>query len=75
MLIDQTDQFALHLADQDHPHDIHGFGRRHPESALELRLDPEPIKHLGNLRSAAVHYDRAEASHPQEDDVFSKLLL
>ena len=72
MLVDQPDQLALHLADQHHADDVHRLGRGHPQAALELGLDAEPVEHRGDLRAAAVHDDRAEPGEPQEHDVLGE---
>ncbi len=72
VLVDQPDQLALDLADEHHPDDVHRLGGGDPQPAAELRLDAEPVEHLGDLRAAAVHDDRLEAGEPQERDVLGE---
>ncbi len=59
MLVDQADELATDLPDQHHPDDVHRLRRGDPQAAAELRLDAEPLEHRGDLRTAAVHDDRA----------------
>lgn len=40
--VDQTDQVALHLADQHHTHHLDGFGGGDAKPAAELRFNAEP---------------------------------
>ena len=75
VLVDQADQLALDLADEDHPDDVHRLGRGDPQAAAELRLDAEPVEHRGDLRAAAVHDDRLEAGEAQERDVLGERAL
>ena len=50
VLVDQADELALDLADEDHPDDVHRLGRGDPEAAAELGLDAEPVEHRRDLR-------------------------
>ena len=43
--VDETDQFASHLAGEHHPDHLHGFGGGDPQSALEFGLDAKPLQH------------------------------
>ena len=67
--VDQTDEFAAHLPEQHHPHDVHHLGRRHPEPALEFTDEPESVQHGADLRPATVHHHRVHADRAQERHV------
>jgi hypothetical protein len=72
VLVDQSDQLALDLADQHHPDDVHRRWSRHPEPTAELRLDAEPVEHGRDLRTTPVHDDRPEPGEPQERHVLGE---
>ena len=75
VLVDEAHELALDLADEDHPHDVHDLRRRHPQAALELRVDPEAREHRADLRAAAVHDHRPQSREPQEHDVLGEARL
>src|SRR5690606_24710498 len=54
LLVEEGDEVALHLAGEDHPHDLHRLGGGDAQPAAELRHDAEPVEHGGDLRAAAV---------------------
>ena len=72
VLVDQPDQLALDLTDEHHPDHVHRLGRRDPQPAAELRLDPEPVEHARDLRTAPVHHDGLEAGEAEEGDVLGE---
>ena len=72
VLVEQVDQFALHLAGQHHPHDVHRLRCGDPQPALELGLQAQPRQLGADLRPAAVHDDGTEPGVPQEDDVLGE---
>lgn len=67
--VDQSDQLATDLPEQDHAHDVHHFGRRHAEAAAELPHQSESSEHGGDLRTAAVHDHRVDTDGAQERHV------
>lgn len=72
VLVEQSDEFALHLAREDHPYDVHRLGRRHPQPGLELADQTVPVELCADLRAAAVDDDRLESCVPQEDHVLGE---
>ncbi|MPN37413.1 hypothetical protein SDC9_184930 [bioreactor metagenome] len=70
--VQQADQFAVDLAHQHHPDDVHRLGGGDPQTAAELAFDPEPVQHRGDLRPTAVDHHRIHADRAQEDDVGGK---
>ena len=50
---------GVELAGQDHRGDVERLGVGDADPVDERRLDAEPLGHLGHLRAAAVHDDRA----------------
>ena len=75
VLVDETDDVAVDLADQHHPHDLHGLRGGDPVAAAELALDAELVEVGGDLRTSAVdHYD-LDAAVAEEDDVLGEGLL
>jgi hypothetical protein len=60
VLVDQPDQLATDLTHQDHPDHVDRLRRGHAQAAAELRGQPQPVQHRGDLRAAAVHDDRED---------------
>ena len=52
--IDEPDKFALHLADEHHADNVHGFRARDAEPTRERRRDVEALEHGTDLRTAAM---------------------
>lgn len=63
---------APDLTGEHHPDDVHDLGRRDSQAALELALEPDPLEHGLDLRTAAVHDDGAQAGIPEEGDVLGE---
>ena len=72
MRIDERDNLPLHLAREDHPDDIHGLRRGHAQATTEFTGDADAIEHRGDLRSAPMDDDGAQARETQEDDVLGE---
>ena len=75
VLVEQADQLAADLAGQDHPDDLHHLGRGDAQAVPELAGQPEPVEHLRDLRTAAVHDDRTQTGIPEERDVLRERAL
>ncbi len=69
VLVEQPDEFALHLAGEDHPYDVHRVLGGDAEARLELADDAVPVEGGADLRAAAVDHDGPQAGVPQEHDV------
>ena len=72
VVVEETDELAAHLSDEDHPDDVHGLRRRHAQAAAELALDAEAPEHGPDLRAAAVDDDRPQPGVPEEGDVLGE---
>lgn len=72
VLVEQPDQFALHLPGQHHPYDVHGVLGGDAQPGLELADDAVLVERGADLRAAAVHDHGLEAGVPQEDDVLGE---
>jgi hypothetical protein len=70
--IDQSHQFASHLAGEDHPDHVHGFRGGHAEAALEFGFNAEPAEHRVDLRASAVDHHRVDAYVVEEHDVLGE---
>jgi len=65
----EVHELASDLADEHHPYDVEGFGRRDTQPAAELRSDAETVQHLRYLRAAAVDDDDVDARSAELGDV------
>ncbi len=72
VLVEQSDQLALHLPGQHHPYDVHGVLGGDPQAGLELADDAGLVQGGADLRAAAVHDDGLEAGVAQEDHVLGE---
>lgn len=72
VLVEQPDQFALHLPGQHHPYDVHGVLGGDAQSGLELADDAVLVERGADLRAAAVHDDGLEAGVAEEHDVLGE---
>ena len=68
----RLDQFPLHLADQDHAHDVHDLRGGDPATVHELGGHVQPAEHVGDLRTATVHDDGLDAGELQEHDILGE---
>ena len=75
MVVNQTDQFALHLTYEHHRDYIHDLPGGDPISATELGLNSEPCEHGVDLRAATVNDHGAKPCQPKEDDVLREARL
>jgi hypothetical protein len=69
VLVDQADEFASDLAEEDHADILHGLRGGVAQSADELSLEADLVEHLGDLRAAAVDHDGVGADGAQEGHV------
>ena len=73
VLVEQSDQLALHLSGQHHAYDVHGvLGVVTRRPGLELADEAVPVERGADLRAAAVHDDGLEPGVAQEDDVLGE---
>ena len=70
--VDEPDELAADLADEHHPHHVHGLGRGDAQAAAELALHAEPAEHARDLGPAAVDDHGADAGEAQEDHVLGE---
>ena len=70
--VQQPDQFAAHLAHQDHSDDVHRLGGGDAESAAELTVDVQAVQHGRNLWATTMDHDWQHTAAAQEDDVLGE---
>ena len=72
MRVDQADEFAVDLAEQNHAHDFHHLWGGYPETSEELALETHAFKHAGNLRPSPMHYHGLCPNGAQKNHVCSE---
>jgi hypothetical protein len=75
VLIHQRDDLLVDAADEDHLGDAHRLFVGDAHAADEPRADAEPVEHLVDLRTAAVHDHRVHADELEQHDVLRERLL
>ncbi len=71
---DPADDLLVDGAGQHHLDDLDRGLVGDAQARLELALDPEPLQHRPDLRSAAVHHDGFEARLLEQNDVLGEIL-
>ena len=66
------DDLAVDLADEHHAGDVDGLGVGDPQAVEELGLLAEALHQVADLRTAAVHDDRAHADRAHQHDVLGE---
>src|SRR5574341_112700 len=69
ILVDEVHDLLVHLAAEDHLHDVHGLFVGDALARDERRLFPHPLHGLADLGPAAVHDHGVDADVAHEDDV------
>ena len=72
MRVDEPDEFASHLACEDHADYVHGLGRGDPEAPFEFGFDAEASEHGVDLRTAAVDHHGVDPDVVEEHDVLGE---
>ncbi len=75
LLVDQVDDFLVHLAAEHHLDDFHGFRIGDAHALDELALLADAGEQVLDLRPAAVHDDDVEADQLEQHDVAREALL
>src|SRR3954465_2183642 len=72
VLVEQSDDVALHLTDKDHPYDVHRLRRRDAQTAGEDLVHAQPVEMRVDLGAASMYDDHANARVAKEDHVFGE---
>ena len=73
--IDQAHDLLVDPAGQDHLHDLHGLLVGDPLAAYELPVLAQPLQHLLDGRTTAMHNHRVDTDQLEEDAVGDHSLL
>ncbi len=70
--VDRGDELRVDLPLEHHAGDVDGLGVGDPQAVDELGFLAEPFHQLGDLRTAAVHDDRAHPDEAHQHDVLGE---
>src|SRR3954452_14420281 len=72
VLVEQSDDLALHLTDKNHPYDVHRLRCRDAQTAGEDLVHTEPVEMGVDLGAAAMDDDHANTGVAKEDHVLGE---
>ena len=72
VLVEQSDDVALHLTDKNHPYDVHRLRCRDAQTAGEDLVHAQPVEMGVDLGAAAMDDDHANAGVAKEDHVLGE---